>query len=66
MTEKAKKWIDKMIHDPSINEDWWETKGQHIRDDIQRQLKRGYFDLEELKEFHGSVVTDLWNKYFDN
>lgn len=63
--EKANEWLHKMVNDPMIDDDWWEIRGQHIRDDICYYLdKNGEVNLKKLAKIHDDVVFWLYNKYF--
>jgi hypothetical protein len=61
---EATEFIQKLINDTAISDDEFECKYQHIRDDVAYQLREfGEVDLDEIAEFHGPVVYDLYTKY---
>ena len=61
---QATKVIKGLVNDPTITDDYWEEKVQHIRDDLCFQLDQyGYVDVKELVDFHGSAVYQMVKKY---
>lgn len=61
---QATKVIKGLINDPTITDDYWEEKVQHIRDDLCFQLDQyGCVDVEELADFHSSAVYQMVEKY---
>ena len=61
---QVKKVIQGMISDPTITDDCWEKKVQHIRDDFCFHLREyGCVDIEELAYFHGRIVYEMVKKY---
>ena len=61
---QANKVITGLVNDPSITDDYWEEKVQHIRDDLCFQLEQyGCVDVKELADFHGSAVYQMVEKY---
>ena len=60
----ANKVIIGLINDPTITDEYWEEKLQHIRDDLCFQLEQyGCVDVKELADFHGSAVYQMVGKY---
>ena len=58
------KVITGLINDSSISDDYWEKKGQHIRDDLCFQLERyGCIDVKDIADFHGPIVYLMVEKY---
>lgn len=56
--------ITGLINDSSISDDYWEKKGQHIRDDLCFQLERyGCIDVKDIADFHGPIVYLMVEKY---
>ena len=61
---QATKVIKGLINEPTITDDYWEEKVQHIRDDLCFQLEQyGCVDVKELADFHGSAVYQMVEKY---
>ena len=61
---QANKVITGLVNDPSITDDYWEEKVQHIRDDLCFQLEQyGCVDVKEIADFHGSAVYRMVEKY---
>ena len=61
---QARKVIQGMIEDPTITDDYWEEKVQHIRDDLCFHLSQyGCVDVKELADFHGFAVYKMVEKY---
>ena len=61
---QATKVIKGLVNDPTITDDYWEEKVQHIRDDLCFQLEQyGCVDVKELADFHGSAVYSMVEKY---
>ena len=61
---QVKKVVHGMISDPTITDDYWEEKVQHIRDDFLFHLSEyGCVDVEELAYFHGHCVYEMVKKY---
>ena len=61
---QVKKVVKGMVEDPTISDDYWEEKVQHIRDDLCFQLEQyGCVDVKELADFHGSAVYQMVEKY---
>ena len=61
---QANKVITGLVNDPSITDDYWEEKVQHIRDDLCFQLEHyGCVDVKEIADFHGSAVYQMVEKY---
>ena len=61
---QANKVITGLVNDPTITDDYWEEKVQHIRDDLCFQLEQyGCVDVKELADFHGSAVYQMVEKY---
>ncbi len=61
---QANKVITGLVNDPSITDDYWEEKVQHIRDDLCFQLEQyGCVDVKEIADFHGSAVYQMVEKY---
>ena len=62
--DQANKVITGLVNDPTITDDYWEEKVQHIRDDLCFQLEQyGCVDVEELADFHSSAVYQMVEKY---
>ena len=58
------KVIRGMVNDSSISDDFWEAKGQHIRDDFCFNLEQyGVVDVKEIADFHGPIVYQMVEKY---
>ena len=61
---QATKVIKGLVNDPTITDDYWEEKVQHIRDDLCFQLDQyGCVDVKELADFHGSAIYKMVEKY---
>lgn len=61
---QATKVIRGLVDDSSISDDFWESKVQHIRDDLCFNLEQyGVVDVVELAEFHGPIVYQMVEKY---
>lgn len=61
---QVKKVVQGMISDPTITDDYFEEKLQHIRDDFLFHLSEyGCVDVEELAYFHGRIVYEMVKKY---
>ena len=61
---QATKVIRGLVNDPTITDDYWEEKVQHIRDDLCFQLEQhGCVDVKELADFHGDAVYQMVDKY---
>ena len=61
---QANQVIKGMANDPTITDDYWEEKAQHIWDDICYQLhKYGSVDIDEVAAFHGHCVYEIIKKY---
>lgn len=61
---QATKVIRGLVNDPTITDDYWEEKVQHIRDDLCFQLEQyGCVDIKELADFHGPAVYQMVKKY---
>ena len=61
---QVKKVVKGMVNDPTITDDYWEEKVQHIRDDLCFQLEQyGCVDVKEIADFHGSAVYQMVKKY---
>ena len=61
---QANKVITGLVNDPTITDDYWEEKVQHIRDDLCFQLEQyGCVDVKEIADFHGSAVYQMVEKY---
>lgn len=61
---QANKVITGLVNDPTITDEYWEEKVQHIRDDLCFQLEQyGCVDVKELADFHGSAVYQMVEKY---
>ena len=61
---QANKVITGLVNDPTITDDYWEEKVQHIRDDLCFQLEQyGCVDVKEIADFHGSAVYRMVEKY---
>ena len=53
-----------LVNDPTITDDYWEEKVQHIRDDLCFQLEQyGCVDVKEIADFHGDAVYQMVEKY---
>lgn len=62
--DEAAQVIRKMVEDPTITDDYWEEKVQHIRDDLCFYLNEyGCVDVKEIADFHGSAVYRMIKKY---
>ena len=62
--DQAKQDIKGLVNDPTITDEYWEEKVQHIRDDLCFQLEQyGCIDVKEIAEFHGSAVYRMIEKY---
>ena len=56
--------VQKMINDKKIDDDEWERKYQHIRDDICfYRDKYGYVDIDKVANFHGNIIYTLIKRY---
>ena len=61
---QANKVITGLVNDPTITDDYWEEKVQHIRDDFLFHLSEyGCADVEEIAYFHGHCVYEMVKKY---
>ena len=61
---EVKRVVKGMVNDPTITDDYWEEKVQHIRDDFCYHLREyGCVDIDELAYFHGSAVYQIVKKY---
>lgn len=61
---QANQVITSLVNDPTITDDYWEEKVQHIRDDLCFQLEQyGCIDVKEIADFHGSAVYSMVEKY---
>ena len=61
---QANQVITSLVNDPTITDDYWEEKVQHIRDDLCFQLEQyGCIDVNEIADFHGSAVYSMVEKY---
>ena len=62
--DQAAQVIKGMVEDPTITDDYWEEKVQHIRDDLCFHLNEyGCVDVKEIADFHGSAVYRMIKKY---
>ena len=62
--DQANKVITGLVNDPTITDEYWEEKVQHIRDDLCFQLEQyGVVDVKEIADFHGSAVYSMVEKY---
>lgn len=62
--DQAKQVITGLVNDPTITDDYWEEKVQHILDDLCFQLEQyGSVDVKEIADFHGSAVYQMVEKY---
>ena len=62
--DQAAQVIKGMVKDPTITDDYWEEKVQHIRDDLCFHLNEyGCVDVKEIADFHGSAVYRMIKKY---
>lgn len=61
---QANRVITGLINDPTITDDYWEEKVQHVRDDLCFQLEQyGCIDVNEIADFHGPAVYSMVEKY---
>ena len=61
---QATKVIRGLVNDPTITDEFWQEKVQHIRDDLCFQLDQyGCVDVKELADFHGNAVYQMVEKY---
>lgn len=61
---QANKIIMGLVNDPTITDEYWEEKVQHIRDDLCFQLEQyGCIDVKEIADFHGSAIYSMVEKY---
>lgn len=61
---QANKVIKGLVNDPTITNEYWDEKVQHIRDDLCFQLEQyGCVDVKELADFHGDAVYQMVDKY---
>lgn len=61
---QAKQVITGLVNDPTICDEYWDEKVQHIRDDLCFQLEQyGCVDVKEIADFHGSAVYSMVEKY---
>ena len=61
---QAAKVIRGLVDDSSISDDFWESKVQHIRDDLCFNLEQyGVVDVKEIADFHGPIVYQMVEKY---
>lgn len=61
---QANKVITGLVNDPTITDDYWEEKVQHVRDDLCFQLEQyGCVDIKEIADFHGPAVYSMVEKY---
>ena len=61
---QANQVITSLVNDPTITDDYWEEKVQHIRDDLCFHLEQyGCIDVNEIADFHGSAVYSIVEKY---
>lgn len=61
---EAHKVVKGMIEDPTITDDYWEEKVQHIRDDICFHLTQyGCVNVKKIADFHGVAVYRMVDKY---
>lgn len=61
---QANQVIMGLVTDPTITDEYWEEKVQHIRDDLCFQLEQyGCVDVKELADFHGSAIYKMVEKY---
>ena len=62
--DQATQVITGLINDPTITDEFWDEKVQHIRDDLCFQLEQyGCIDVKEIADFHGSAVYIMIEKY---
>ena len=62
--DQATQVIRKMVEDPTITDDYWEEKVQHIRDDLCFHLNQyGFVNVKEIADFHGDAVYKMVRKY---
>ena len=62
--DQANKVITGLVNDPTICDEYWDEKVQHIRDDLCFQLEQyGCIDVKEIADFHGSAVYLMVEKY---
>lgn len=62
--DQATQVIKGMVEDPTITDDYWEEKVQHIRDDLCFHLSQyGRVDVKEIADFHGGAVYKMVEKY---
>ena len=62
--DQAKQVIKGLVNDPTITDEYWDEKVQHIRDDLCFQLEQyGCIDVKEIADFHGSAVYSMVEKY---
>ena len=63
---KTKVYLGREVEtkDPTITDDYWEEKVQHIRDDFCYHLgEDGCVDVDELAYYHGHCVYEMVKKY---
>ena len=61
---EVKRVVKGMVNDPTITDDYWEEKVQHIRDDFCYHLgEYGCVDVDELAYYHGYCVYEMVKKY---
>lgn len=61
---QATRVIKGIVEDPTITDDYWDEKVQHIRDDFCFHLKEyGCVDVKEIADFHGGAVYKMVKKY---
>ena len=62
--DQANQVIKGLVNDPTITDEFWDEKVQHIRDDLCFQLEQyGCVDVKEIADFHGSAVYRMIEKY---
>ena len=62
--DQANQVIKGLVNDPTITDEFWDEKVQHIRDDLCFQLEQyGCVDLKEIADFHGAAVYQMVEKY---
>lgn len=61
---QVNKVVQGMVNDPTITDDYFEEKVQHIRDDFLFHLREyGSADVDELAYYHGHCVYEMVKKY---
>lgn len=62
--EQGNKVVIGLVNDPTITDDYWEEKVQHIRDDLCFHIRKyDCVKIDKLVDFHGDCIYEIIKKY---